>query len=293
MSHPAEPIAAANLGTLLVSCTDRRGLVAALAQVLHGHGANILSADQHRDASAGQFFQRIQFDTSELLTDKNTLERAVREVQGRFDMQVRLSYADYIPKLALFVSRYDHCLYDLLWRRQSAELRCEIAAIVSNHDDLRPIADQFGVTYYHFPMNSESRAAQEARQLELLARLGIDLVVLARYMQILSPEFTQQYPNRIINIHHSFLPAFIGGKPYHQAHERGVKLIGATAHYATASLDEGPIIEQDVLRASHRDAIEDLVRKGRDVERAVLGRAVRWHIEQRVLVWGNKTVVFE
>jgi formyltetrahydrofolate deformylase len=223
-----------NIGTLLVSCADRRGLVAALAQVLHGHGANILSADQHRDATAGQFFQRIQFDTSELFTDRNTLERAFAEVQQRFEMQLRLSYADYVPKLALFVSRYDHCLYDLLWRQQSGELRCQIAAIVSNHEDLRPIAQQFGVPFHHFPVTPATKAAQEQSQLELLDRLGVDLVVLARYMQILSREFTEHLPFRIINIHHSFLPAFIGGKPYHQAHERGVKLIGATAHYATA-----------------------------------------------------------
>jgi formyltetrahydrofolate deformylase len=285
--------APSNIGTLLVSCTDRRGLVAALAQVLHGHGANILSADQHRDATAGQFFQRIQFDTSELFTDRNTLERAFAEVQQRFEMQLRVSYADYVPKLVIFVSRYDHCLYDLLWRQQSGELRCQIAAVISNHDDLGPIAQQFSVPFHHFPVTPETKASQEQKQLELLDRLGADLIVLARYMQILSSEFTLRHPFRIINIHHSFLPAFIGGKPYHQAHERGVKLIGATAHYATASLDEGPIIEQDVLRASHKDSIEDLVRKGRDVERAVLGRAVRWHIEQRVLVWGNKTVVFE
>jgi formyltetrahydrofolate deformylase len=282
-----------NIGTLLVSCADRRGLVAALAQVLHGHGANILSADQHRDAGAGQFFQRIQFDVSELLTDRTTLERGINEVGQRFEMRMRLSYADYVPKLALFVSRYDHCLYDLLWRQQSGELRCEIAAVISNHDSLRPIAEQFSVPFHHFAITPENKAAQEQQQLALLDELAIDLVVLARYMQVLSREFTERHPFRIINIHHSFLPAFIGGKPYHQAHDRGVKLIGATAHYATANLDEGPIIEQDVLRATHKDSTDDLVRKGRDVERAVLGRAVRWHIEQRVLVWGNKTVVFE
>jgi formyltetrahydrofolate deformylase len=286
-------VEAGNLGTLLLSCPDRRGIVASLAQVLHGHGANILSADQHRDAPAGQFFQRIQFDTSELLTDRVSLENAILETAERFDMQVRLSYADYSPKIAIFVSKYDHCLYDLLWRHQSGELACEIPLVISNHETLRPIAEQFGVSFHCFPITNETKAAQEAREFELLDSHRVDLLVLARYMQVLSPEFTRRYPHRVINIHHSFLPAFIGGKPYHQAHERGVKLIGATAHYATASLDEGPIIEQDVLRATHKDSIPDLVRKGRDVERAVLGRAVRWHIEQRVLVWGNKTVVFE
>ncbi len=282
-----------NLGTLLLSCPDRRGIVATLAQVLHGHGANILSADQHRDAEAGQFFQRVQFDSSELHTDRVALEHAIVEVAERFDMQVSLSYADYTPRLAIFVSKYDHCLYDLLWRHRSGELACEIPLVVSNHETLRPIAEQFGVEFACFPITKETKTEQEQKEFELLRSRNIDLIILARYMQILSPEFTRTYPNRVINIHHSFLPAFIGGKPYHQAHTRGVKLIGATAHYVTADLDEGPIIEQDVLRASHKDSVDDLVRKGRDVERAVLGRAVRWHIEQRVLLWGNKTVVFE
>ncbi len=282
-----------NCGTLLISCPDRRGIVASLAQVLHGHGANILSADQHRDSSAGQFFQRIQFDTSDLMTDQVSLENAIAEVADRMEMKVQLSYDDHKARLAIFVSKYDHCLYDLLWRYQSGELECEIPVIVSNHETLRPVAEQFGIDFHCFPVTKDTKREQEQKELELLGERNIDLVVMARYMQILSPHFTSHYPNRVINIHHSFLPAFIGGKPYHQAHERGVKLIGATAHYATASLDEGPIIEQDVIRASHRDSIPDLVRKGRDVERAVLGRAVRWHIQHRVLVWGNRTVVFE
>ena len=278
---------------LLVSCADRRGLVAGLAQTLHGHGANILDADQHRDEVAGQFFQRIEFDTAELLTDKTTLEHGIAEVAQRFEMRYQLTYSSTLPRIAVFVSRYDHCLYDLLWRHQSGELPCEIRFVISNHEDLAPIAGQFGIAFRHFPITKESKTAQEAAEVELLNRESIDLIVLARYMQILSPTFVRAFPNRIINIHHSFLPAFIGGKPYHQAHERGVKLIGATAHYATANLDEGPIIEQDVQRTSHKDSIDDLVRKGRDIERAVLGRAVRWHLEHRVLVWGNKTVVFD
>lgn len=278
---------------LLVSCADRRGLVAGLAQTLHGHGANILDADQHRDEVAGQFFQRIEFDTAELLTDKTTLEHGIAEVAQRFEMRYQLTYSSTLPRIAVFVSRYDHCLYDLLWRHQSGELPCEIRFVISNHEDLAPIAGQFGIAFRHFPITKESKTAQEAAEVELLNSESIDLVVLARYMQILSPTFVRAFPNRIINIHHSFLPAFIGGKPYHQAHERGVKLIGATAHYATANLDEGPIIEQDVQRTSHKDSIDDLVRKGRDIERAVLGRAVRWHLEHRVLVWGNKTVVFD
>lgn len=278
---------------LLVSCADRRGLVAGLAQTLHGHGANILSADQHRDESVGQFFQRIEFDVSELLTDKATLEQAIREVAERFGMTYQLTYRSNLPKVAIFVSKYDHCLYDLLWRHQSGELPCQVRFIISNHQDLAPIAAQFGIEFRYFPITKETKAAQERAEVELLQSEGIDLIVLARYMQILSNDFIQHFPHQIINIHHSFLPAFVGGKPYHQAHERGVKLIGATAHYATVDLDEGPIIEQDVQRTSHKDAVDDLVRKGRDVERAVLGRAVRWHLEHRVLVWGNKTVVFD
>lgn len=280
-------------GTLLVSCPDQRGIVAALAQVLHGHGANILQADQHRDENDGEFFQRIEFDTSELFSDRLTLHAAFGEVSRRFDMKLQFNYRSSRAKVAIFVSQYDHCLYDLLWRHQSGELPGDISAIVSNHETLAPIARQFGIPFYCFPITKETKREQEQRELDLLKSLGAELVVLARYMQVLSAEFVEEFSGSVINIHHSFLPAFIGGKPYHQAHHRGVKLIGATAHYATANLDEGPIIEQDVLRASHRDSIDDMVRKGRDVERAVLGRAVRWHLQHRVLIWGNKTVVFE
>jgi formyltetrahydrofolate deformylase len=287
------PLPPSQLGTLLVACADRRGIVAALAQLLHGHGANILSADQHRDETAGQFFQRIQFDASELVTDRGTLERAIGEVAARFEMRVQLGYADQVEKVAIFVSKYSHCLIDLLWRHQTGELPCDIRVVIGNHPDLAGLAHQFGIEFHHVAVDARNKPQQEAAQLEVLRERGIELVVLARYMQILSPAFVRQFPQRIINIHHSFLPAFIGGKPYHQAHERGVKLIGATAHYVTDNLDEGPIIEQDVLRTSHRDSTDDLVRKGRDVERAVLSRAVRWHLERRLLVWGNKTVVFE
>jgi formyltetrahydrofolate deformylase len=283
----------ARTATLLVSCPDRRGLVAALAQLLYGHGANILDADQHTDAVAQQFFQRIRFDLSEMRTDRVALEQAIGEVADRFQMEWSLRYAADRKRMAVFVSRYDHCLFDLLLRHRAGELDCDIPLIVSNHSELKHIADQFDVPYRVFPIAKETKASQEAGEIELLEREAIDLIVLARYMQILSPEFIGRFPGRIINIHHSFLPAFMGGKPYHQAAERGVKLIGATAHYATTDLDEGPIIEQDVVRASHRDSIDDLVRKGRDVERNVLARAVRWHLDDRVLVYGNKTVVFD
>jgi formyltetrahydrofolate deformylase len=282
----------ADTAVLLVSCPDRRGLVAALAQVLHGHGANILDADQHTDAVAGQFFQRIRFDLEGMLTDRVSLERGIREVAERFGMRWRLAYAAHKKRMAIFVSRYEHCLVDLLWRHRAGELPCEIALIVSNHPDLRRTAEHHGIRYEVFPITRDTKADQEERELTLLEAEKIDLVVLARYMQVLSSRFVDALPDQIINIHHSFLPAFQGGKPYHQASARGVKLIGATAHYATTDLDEGPIIEQDVARTTHRDSISDLVRKGRDLERTVLARAVRWHLEDRILVYRNKTVVF-
>ncbi len=282
-----------HIATLLVSCPDRRGIVASLAQVLYGHGANILDADQHTDPVAEQFFQRIRFDMAEVHTDRVSLERAVEETAERFGMTWRLAYSRQAKRVAVFVSRYDHCLYDLLLRHRAGELCCEMAVIVSNHEDLRPVAQQFGVEFRTFAVDAQKKSDAEKQQALLLDGMKIDLVVLARYMQVLSPEFVGNYPSRIINIHHSFLPAFVGGKPYQQAYERGVKVIGATAHYATAELDEGPIIEQDVVRCSHRDSIDDLIRKGRDLERVVLARAVRSHLEDRVLVYGNKTVVFE
>lgn len=278
--------------TLLVCCPDRKGLVAALAQVLYGHGANILHADQHTDPVAGQFFQRIEFDLSELHTDRQSLETAIREVAERFSMTWRLAEAGKRPRMAIFVSKYDHCLYDLILRQKSGELAADIPLIISNHVELQSIADQFGIPFHHLPITKDTKRAQEDEAIDLMTSANVDLVVLARYMQILTKEFLTTYPNRVINIHHSFLPAFMGSKPYHRAYERGVKLIGATAHYATADLDEGPIIEQDVVRSSHRDSVEDLVRKGRDLEKVVLARAVRWHIDDRVLVYDNKTVVF-
>jgi formyltetrahydrofolate deformylase len=279
--------------TLLVSCPDRKGLVAALAQLLYGHGANILDADQHTDTAASMFFQRIRFDLRELHTDRVALERGISDVAERFDMKWRLSYSDAVKRVALFVSKYDHCLYDLLLRHRAGELSCEFPLIVSNHPDLAPVAEQFGVPFQVFAIDKNNKQQQEQAQWALLDAQRIDLVVLARYMQILSSDFTARYPNRIINIHHSFLPAFVGSKPYHRAYERGVKLIGATAHYATSDLDEGPIIEQDVARTSHRDSVEDLVRRGRDLEKTCLARAVKWHVEDRILVYNNKTVVFD
>ena len=283
--------------TLLVSCDDRPGLVAALSQLLFALGLNILDADQHTDSVAEKFFQRIRFDLAvrdgESVIDEATLLGAIREVADRHEMEWDLRLDRDVPRMAIFVSKTDHCLYDLLLRHRSGELHCDIPLIVSNHPDLEPIAEQFGIDYRVYPITKDTKAAQEALEIELLREYRIDLVVMARYMQILSDQMIEAFPMRIINIHHSFLPAFQGGKPYHQAYGRGVKRIGATAHYATLDLDEGPIIEQDVVRVSHRDTPKDLVRKGRDVERTVLSRAVAWHLDGRVLVYDNKTVVFD
>ena len=293
----AMPLKDSTTATLLASCDDRPGLVAALSQLLFALGLNILDADQHTDPVAGKFFQRIRFDLadrkSEGVIDEMILEGAIREVADRYEMEWELRLDRNIPRMAIFVSKTDHCLYDLLLRHRSGELHCDIPLLVSNHPDLEPIAEQFGVDFHMFRITKDTKAEQEVLEIKLLQEYQIDLVVMARYMQILSEQMITALPMRIINIHHSFLPAFQGGKPYHQAYSRGVKRIGATAHYATLDLDEGPIIEQDVVRVSHRDTPQDLVRKGSDVERTVLSRAVAWHLDGRVLVYDNKTVVFD
>jgi len=283
----------AHLATLLVTCPDRKGIVAALAQTLYGHGANILDADQHTDPVAAMFFQRIRFDLTSLTTDRVALETGIREVAGRFGMTYRLAYGDQLRKIAIFASKQEHCLYDLLIRHGAGELPCNLSMVISNHASAAKIAAHFGVPFHHLPVTPDTKAAQEARALELLDGAGVDLIVLARYMQVLSPTFVARYPTRIINIHHSFLPAFVGANPYKQAFEKGVKLIGATSHYVTAELDQGPIIEQATIRVTHQDTIDDLVRKGRDLEKIVLAQAVRWHLEDRVLAYANKTVVLE
>jgi formyltetrahydrofolate deformylase len=288
MTGPAPSVA-----TLLVSGPDRRGLVAALAQVLYGHGANILQADQYADADAGQFFQRIRFDLSDAHTDRTAVERALSEVAERLNLVLSIAYAERKKQVAIFVSRHGHCLHDLLWRHRLGELACTIRAVIANHPDLEQVAQQFAIPFHVVPVPTNDKRGAEAKQRALLASYEVDLVVFARYMQIVSSDFLADYENRIINIHHSFLPAFVGQRPYHQAHARGVKLIGATAHYATADLDEGPIIEQDVARVSHRDSVDDLVRKGRDLEKSVLARAVRLHVDDRILVHANRTVVFD
>lgn len=281
------------LATLLVACPDRKGIVASLAQLLYGHGANILDSDQHTDANAGMFFQRLRFDLSTLTTDRISLENGIKEVGERLAMDWRLSYADKVPRVALLASKQEHCLYDLLIRHKAGELACDIAMVISNHVEAGSIAEHFGVRFHHIPVNAATKLDAEARATELMAAAGVDLVVLARYMQILSPTFVTRWASRIINIHHSFLPAFVGASPYRQAYEKGVKLIGATSHYVTADLDQGPIIEQATMRCSHRDSIDDLVRKGRDLEKLVLATAVRAHLQDRVLVYAGKTVVFD
>ncbi|HEX6312756.1 MAG TPA: formyltetrahydrofolate deformylase [Acidimicrobiia bacterium] len=278
---------------LMLSCRDQVGIVAAVAEFVARHGGNIIHADQHTDQEEGVFFQRIEFELDGFALARDEILPAIVPLVARYGMDCRLQFSDEVPRIAVLVSRQSHCLYDLLARWGTGELPAEIPLVVSNHPDHAVAAEHFGVEYHHLPVTPETKPGQERAVLALLERHDIDLVVLARYMQILSASFVERYPNRIINIHHSFLPAFAGGRPYHQAYDRGVKIVGVTAHYVTAGLDEGPIIDQDVVRVSHRDSVADLVRKGRDLEKVVLARAVRTHLSGRVLVYGNKTVVFE
>ncbi len=279
-------------GTLVVSCPDRKGLIAALAQMLADHGVNIIDTQQHTDLEAGMFFQRLRFDATDLDISRADFKDLLRIKLSRFDMDWRLAFRDEKKRVAIFVSKFEHCAYDLLLRHRLGELDCEIAMLISNHPDLQHVAESFHVPFHLFPIDKQNKEAQEAKEITLLEEERVDLIVLARYMQILSPGFTERFRERIINIHHSTLPAFVGARPYHQAYERGVKLIGATAHYATPDLDEGPIIHQEVERCSHDDAVEDLVRKGRDMERITLARAVRAHLEDRIITYGRRTVVF-
>ena len=280
-----------NTASLLVSCPDQRGIVAALAAFLQGHDGNILDADQHSDTDSGQFFQRIFFEMPGLSDHKKKLELAIKELAVTFDMTWKLSLSSDVKRMAILVSKYDHCLFDLMLRHRAGELNGDIAFVASNHSDLHQVAEQFGIPFFHLPIQENNKPKQEKELLALLEQHQIDVVVLARYMQVLSPALIDRYLHRVINIHHSFLPAFSGGRPYHQAHDRGVKLIGATAHYATSELDAGPIIAQDVVQCSHRDSVEDLTRKGRDVERAALAQALRYHLEDRILVYQNRALV--
>ncbi len=278
---------------LLISCRDQKGLVAVVADFLYRHNVNIVHADQHTDPEEGVFLQRVEFDLDGFEFARDRIAPAFQPIADRFDMTWSLRFSDEVPRVAILVSKAHHCLYDLLARWRLGEMRAEIPLIISNHEDARAIVEEFGITYHHLPVTKETRAEQEAAIAQRLVAANVDLVVLARYMQVLSDGFVSRYPHRIINIHHSFLPAFAGARPYHQAYERGVKIIGATAHYATPELDQGPIIDQDVVRVSHRDSVDDLVRKGRDLEKTVLARAVDLHLRNRIVVYGNKTVVFD
>ncbi|MFZ5927902.1 MAG: formyltetrahydrofolate deformylase [Acidobacteriota bacterium] len=282
-----------NSAILLVRCPDAKGLVAGVSGFLYEHGANILSTDEHRDDETRQFLMRVEWDLEDFgLAPEEFAHAFESAVARRFGMQWRVAYSRVPLRVAVFVSKYLHCLSDLLHRRREGELRADIRLVVSNHEDAAALAGFYGVRFHHVPVTPASKAEAERRQLELLEREEIDLVVLARYMQVLSPEFVARYPARIINVHHSFLPAFSGARPYQAAFERAVKLIGATAHYVTEELDDGPIIEQEVVRVSHRDQLADMIEKGRDAERLALARAVRWHTEHRILLDGRKTVVF-
>jgi formyltetrahydrofolate deformylase len=277
---------------LLISCPDRMGLVAAVTEFIFRNHGNILALDQHVDHEEGVFFMRVEWDLASFAIPQPDIDKAFRAVANDYAIRYELHFTDRIEKMAVFVSKQGHCLYDILSRWQSGEWRVHIPIIISNHDDLAPVAAQYGVPFRHFSISKDNKQTVEREQLALLREIAPDFIVLARYMQIISADFIQHYPNRIINIHHSFLPAFIGAKPYHAAYSRGVKIVGATSHYVTAELDAGPILEQDVLRVNHRDSVEELVRKGRDVEKLVLSRAVLYHLRKQVLVYGNKTIIF-
>ena len=279
-------------GVLLLSCPDQRGVVAAVADFIASHNGNIVHAEQHTDDVEKVFFQRVEFEIDGFDIPRERILESFAPVSNRFGMQVQLRFTDVRPRVAIMASKQSHCLFDLLTRWRSGELPADVVAVIDNHPDHADLVQHMGVPYVHLPVTPETKAAQEKQVLDTLAAHRVDLVILARYMQILSPTLVDAYPARIINIHHSFLPAFIGANPYRQAHDRGVKIIGATAHYVTADLDEGPILDQEVTRVTHRDSVADLTRKGRDLETIVLARAVRAHLEHRVLVYGRKTVVF-
>ncbi len=279
--------------TLLISCPDRKGIVAEITGFIARNNGNIIHADQHIDFQNHTFFMRIEWELSGFNISKDEITKAFEPIASKFSMSWQIKFSSYVPNVAIFVSRYDHCLYDLLYRFKAGEFKGNLKLVISNHKDLKPVVEMFGVPFYHFPKTKDNKLDVEREEIKLLERENVDTVILARYMQILSNRFVEKFRNRIINIHHSFLPAFVGAKPYHRAYERGVKIIGATSHYVTEELDQGPIIEQDVVRVSHRDSVEDIIRKGRDLEKVVLARAVKWHLENKILVYNNKTVIFD
>jgi formyltetrahydrofolate deformylase len=282
-----------DVGRLLISCPDRPGIVAAVSHFLFDHGANIIRINEHSsERGGGTFFMRLEFRLQDLATTGSALEQAFKPIAGRFGMEWRLAPAARRKRLAVFVSRAEHALLELLWQQRAGDLAADIVVVISNHTNNAELVKRQGIPFVHVPISADTKPRAEAQELEILAEHKVDTVVLARYMQVLSPTFLQRYPARIINIHHGFLPAFAGANPYQAAYDRGVKLIGATAHYVTEELDAGPIIEQDVLRIDHRLGPDDLRRLGRYIERVVLARAVGWHVEDRVLLHGNKTIVF-
>lgn len=279
---------------LLISCPDQKGITAAVTDFVFQRSGNIVDAAQHADTESGVFFMRIEWELTGFSVPRDKITEEFRPLVERFNMAWELHFTDEPVRTAVFVSRQLHCLYDLLFRYRSGQLpHAKIELVISNHQDAEPLARQWGIDFLHIPVVPEAKEAAEERQLEVLKAKGIDLLILARYHQILSHDFVRHYPNRIINIHHSFLPAFVGGSPYAQAHQKGVKIIGATSHYVIEALDQGPIIEQDTARISHRHAVRDLIEIGQDLERVVLYRAVRWHLERKILCYGNKTVIFD
>jgi formyltetrahydrofolate deformylase len=278
---------------LLISCPDRKGIVAEITGFIAKNNGNIIHADQHIDFQKGTFFMRIEWELSGFSIPKDKIAFHFKPIADKFSMNWEIKFSSFVPNVAIFVSKYDHCLYDLLYRFKAGEFNGNLKLVISNHEDLRHAVEMFGIPFYCFPKTKETKLEVEKREIELLERENVDTVILARYMQILSNQFVDRFKNRIINIHHSFLPAFVGAKPYHRAYERGVKIIGATSHYVTEDLDQGPIIEQDVVRVSHRDSVGDIIRKGRDLEKIVLARAVKWHLENKILVYDNKTVIFD
>lgn len=282
-----------NHAILLISCSDQKGITAAVTGFVAANNGNIVHADQHIDEQSSTFFMRLEWALDGFFVKDQDIHGAFSPIAQKFQMTWELSFTKTQNRVAIFVSKHLHCLHDLLIRHKVGQLGCEIATIVSNHTDAGGLAHEFGIPFEEFTISKENKGEQEKRQMEILKRYSIDLVVLARYHQILTDAFIKQYPNRIINVHHSFLPAFVGGNPYHQAYQKGVKLIGATSHYVIEELDGGPIIEQDTVRITHRDELKDLMRKGEDLEKAVLNRAVRWHLERKILCYGNKTVVFD
>ncbi|EPR68934.1 formyltetrahydrofolate deformylase [Cyclobacterium qasimii] len=278
---------------LIVQCKDNKGIVAAVSQFLYENNGNILAVDQHVDDDLGDFFMRAEWELDTFDIDKDhILQEFKAKVGQQFEMDYSLSFNFPVPRMALFVSKLSHCLFDILSRYYSGQFNVEIPLVISNHPDLEPVVKAFGIPFYHLPVTKENKAEQEKKQLELMVAHKVDFVVLARYMQILSGDFVKHFPNNVINIHHSFLPAFVGAKPYHAAYKRGVKIIGATAHYVTEELDAGPIIEQDVARVRHHNTVEDLVQIGQDVEKVVLSKAIKYHLARKVQVVGNRTIIF-